>query len=151
MIIDKLENFELYSGISNRIKMAVEHLLKKDYSKTKPGKYELLDDTMFVIVNEYNTRENELNILEAHKRYIDFQYMLEGTEVIEYEMFDKHQIHQDYNKDDDYTLFKTRNISKVRFSEGMFSILFPNDLHMPGIIDGSESKVKKVVIKIRID
>jgi len=150
MIIDKIENIDLYSGISPNIKEAIEYIKGTDFSIMETGKYNI-NKNMFVLVNEYLTQENKLGILEAHKSYIDFQYILEGSEVIEYELFNKQKVHTVYNSEDDYILYyNTENKSQIQFKAGMFSILFPNDLHLPGVINNEISNIRKIVLKIMI-
>ncbi len=151
MIIDKFENIELYLGLSSSIKKAVDYIKHTDFPELKSGKYEIDGDRMFVYINEYTTKKNELNILEAHKKYIDFQYVIKGQEILEYEALGTQKIHKQYDEKDDYFLCFGKNKNRLIFEEGMFSILFPNDLHLPGVLDEKESFVKKVVIKILID
>jgi YhcH/YjgK/YiaL family protein len=38
----------------------------------------------------------------------------------------------------------------LRVEEGMFTIFFPEDLHRPSVKAGEISKVKKVVVKVKI-
>jgi len=33
---------------------------------------------------------------------------------------------------------------------GMFAVFFPDDLHMPGVKANGISKVKKIVVKVRV-
>jgi len=150
MIIDKIENIDLYSKVSENIKNAVEYIKQTNFSKMETGKHEI-NDNMFVLVNEYETQENELGILEAHKTYIDFQYILEGTELIEYELLNNQKVHTAYKTEDDYILyFNTENKSQIQFTAGMFAILYPNDLHLPGVINKQKRKIRKIVLKVRI-
>lgn len=148
MIIDKLKNKDLYCFQNPDIKKAFDHLLKTDTCNLKPGKHEIDGRRIFMLVNEYSTRENTLGILEAHKKYIDLQYMEKGSEIIEYEPLCDQKVFKEYNLKDDYSLYNSRNSTKLRIQEGMFAIFFPDDLHMPGIIDQSSVYVKKIVIKI---
>ena len=151
MILDKIQNIDLYSGISENIKNAIEYIKKTDFSEMKMGKHEI-NDKMFVLVNEYETKENELRILEAHRKYIDFQYVLEGNELIEYELMNKQKVYSEYNAEDDYILFhNTEYVSQIQFNEGMFAILYPNDLHLPGVINIEKSNIRKIVLKVLID
>ena len=150
MIIDKIENIDLYSGVSKNIKNAIEFIKAADFSEMKTGKHDI-NENMFVLLNEYETRENKLGILEAHKKYIDFQYILEGSEIIEYEPLNNQKIYKKYSIEDDYLLYySTENKSVIQFNAGMFSVLLPNDLHLPGIINKSKSKVRKIVLKVRV-
>lgn len=150
MILDKIENIEIYNGVSENIRRAIAYIKSTDFSTMQTGKHEI-DENMFLLVNEYETKDNELDILEAHKTYIDFQYIMEGSEIIEYELLNEQKIYKDYQTDDDYILFhKTKNVSQLKFSAGMFAILFPDDLHLPGVINASKSNIKKLVLKVLI-
>ena len=46
------------------------------------GKYEICSEDLYVVVQEYETREEGL--LEVHNKYIDIQCMVEGIEKIYY-------------------------------------------------------------------
>ncbi len=150
MIIDKIENIDMYAMVSENIKNAIEYIKKTNFLEMETGKHEI-NENMFVLVNAYETQENKLEILEAHKTYIDFQYILEGSELIEYELFNQQKIHTHYNTEEDYILYQTSKAkSQIQFNTGMFAILFPNDLHLPGVINKEKSKVKKIVLKIKM-
>ena len=41
MIIDTIENKDLYTILSPRIKMALEYLEKTDFSAKEPGRYDI--------------------------------------------------------------------------------------------------------------
>ena len=43
-----------------------------------PGKYDLLGDKLFVRMQEYATNPPEASLWEAHRKYIDIQFMLSG-------------------------------------------------------------------------
>lgn len=150
MIIDKIENISFYSNLTVNLDKAIAYIKNTDFSNMTVGRHEV-DKTMFLLVNEYQTQENNLGILEAHKSYIDLQYILEGSENIEYESFNNQIIHTEYNTVDDYILFQnTKNKSQIQFNAGMFAILFPDDLHLPGITNKNISSVRKIVLKVLI-
>ena len=44
-----------------------------------PGKYDLMGDKLFVRMQEYATNPLEASLWEAHRKYIDIQFMLSGT------------------------------------------------------------------------
>jgi YhcH/YjgK/YiaL family protein len=51
--------------------------------------------------------------------------------------------------DKDYTFYEGET-SFIRIDEGMFTVFFPDDLHMPCVQAGESSRVKKVVVKVQI-
>lgn len=152
MILDKLENSSSYSHLNERINRALDFLRETDFSVSEKGKIAIEGDKIFALVNEYVTQENENSILEAHRKYIDVQYVYSGEERIDFESLGDQVVYKSYDEDEDYWLCKTLGSSTLILSEGMFTIFNPQDLHLPGLnINGKSSSVKKVVVKVLID
>ena len=149
MIIDKLSNSHLYSGLDERINKAFAYLKKTDFSKMELGKYEIDGDTIFALVNEYNTKDESEGKLEAHKKYIDVQFVAKGSELMGYAPLENQIVIDEYNEQNDISFFiGEKSFPKV--DEGMFAIFFPTDVHLPGIKVDEKSYVKKVVIKVKV-
>lgn len=149
MIIDKLSNSHLYSSLSERITKALAYLKQTDFSNKELGKYDIDGDNIFVLLNEYNTKDESEGKLEAHKKYIDVQFVVKGSELMGYAPFQNQKVINEYNEQNDITFFEgERSFTKV--DEGMFAIFFPTDLHMPGIKVQKSEYVKKVVIKVKV-
>lgn len=151
MIIDKIENISLYKGLYKRLDFAFDYITNADFSNLKAGKYQIDGNDVFILVNEYETKLVKAEVLESHRKYIDVQYILSGEEVIEYSPFDKQVINRNYDSENDYSFYHTENSIKLTFKAGMFSIFLPEDLHMPGVISKSPSKIRKIVVKVLID
>ena len=49
MILDRIENTNLYYGISNRIKIALEYISNTDFSKLETGTYDIVKGEIFAI------------------------------------------------------------------------------------------------------
>lgn len=150
MIIDKIENAHLYKGLGNRIEKAFEYINNTDLKKIMPGKYEIDGENIFALINEYKTKPESEGKLEAHRKYIDVQYVISGKELIGYTPLGNQIILEPYREENDVEFFKGEK-SFTKVSEGMFAIFFPEDVHMPGIITGKISFVKKLVIKVRVN
>lgn len=149
MIIDKLSNSHLYSSLGERITKALTYLKQTDFAHMELGKYEIEDDKIFALVNEYNTKDESDGKLEAHKKYIDVQFVVIGSELMGYSPLQNQKVINEYNEQNDITFFEgERSFTKV--DEGMFAIFFPTDLHMPGIKVQKSEYVKKVVIKVKV-
>lgn len=149
MIIDKLSNSHLYSGLGERINKAFDYLNKTDFSKTELGKYEIDGDNIFALVNEYNTKNENEGKLESHKKYIDVQFVAKGKELMGFAPLGNQAIIDEYNEKNDITFFSGEK-SFTKVDEGMFAIFFPTDIHLPGIKINEKSYVKKVVIKVKV-
>lgn len=149
MIIDKIENYKLYTGLGKNIYSALEHIRNTDFTNKKTGRYDIDGENIFVIISDYTTKNITADsCLEAHRKYIDVQYMVKGAEQVGYAPLLTQVPVTEYNDEKDFIFFKGE-MSLVNFNTGMFTIFFPDDLHMPGV-GKNPSPVKKVVIKVKI-
>ena len=149
MIVDKIENSSLYLTLHHRFEKAFEFLRKTDFSLLEPSKYELDGEDLFAIVNKHKTQDFPEPKLEAHKKYIDIHYMHSGTENIAISTLIDQSPIQEYDPIDDFHLFLDETYN-IQLKNRMFAILFPDDLHLPGIRFKKTQKVIKVVIKVKI-
>jgi len=149
MIIDKLSNSNLYSGLGERINKAFAYLKETDFSKMELGKYEIDGENIYALVNEYNTKDESEGKLEAHKKYIDVQFVAKGSELMGFAPLENQTVIDPYNDQNDIT-FLNGEKSFTQVNEGMFAIFFPTDVHLPGIKVNEKSYVKKVVIKVKV-
>lgn len=150
MIIDKLSNSTLYSGLSEGIAKAFNYLQNINFNEVTPGKYEIDGDKVFAIVAEYQTKDESEGKPESHKKYIDVQYVAKGIELIGYVPLGIQEITEQYNENNDIIFYKTK-YSFIKLDEGMFAIFFPDDVHLPGITVDEKSFVKKVVVKVKVN
>jgi YhcH/YjgK/YiaL family protein len=148
MILDTLENSYLYNSISKRIAKGFDFLLHTDLEAIPSGKHDIEGDTIFALVQEYQTKPLTECKLESHKKYIDIQYVIRGEELMGVTTQNNQKI-LEVNEDKDYTFYEGTT-SLVRISKGMFTIFFPDDLHQPCVQTEFASEVKKVVIKVLI-
>lgn len=149
MIVDKLQHAGQYAELGERIKKGLEYLKNTDFLNMEPGEYEIDGRNLFAVVQSYNTKPIEEGKLEAHRKYIDIQYLAKGEELIGYAPLNNQEAYDDYNADNDYILYKGEN-SFVKLSEGMFAIFYPQDLHMPCLRIDEAAPVVKVVLKVLV-
>lgn len=149
MVIDKLENAGLYTGMHAHFVKAFEFLQNTDLANTEPGKYVLEGDKVFAMVQEYDSRNIEDCKLEAHRKYIDIQYVVSGEEQIGVDLLKDQPSKDGYNESNDVIFFDADS-SLVRMEAGVFAILYPDDLHMPGVKVDQSVQVKKVVVKVQV-
>lgn len=149
MILDKIENANLYKGIHPGIKKALNYIENADFKDLPMGKHEIEGNDLFVIFKEYDTKPVDGKLLEAHREYIDVQYIVEGAEQMGVTMHTGQVPKKQYDAVDDYMLFDER-YDIITVNKGMFAIFFPDDIHMPDITTGEPSNVKKAIFKVRI-
>ena len=152
MIFDKLENAHLYAGLSEGIAKALEMLKDSSLSEKADGRYDVDGDKLYYMVLRYTTKPVEQGRLEAHKDYIDVQYMASGDEVLGYCPPEGLEVEEPYNEKNDVLFYKeSAKVSMVNLDAGMFCILFPDDTHMPCLEVGKPADVCKVVFKVKIN
>lgn len=150
MIFDQLKNAELYFQINNRFRKAFDYLKSNDFNNIEPGKYEIDGEDIYAIVQQYDTKPMSSGKWEAHKKYIDIQFMVSGKEKMGYSHKNKMIVTHEYNSDKDALYLKGEGNFLVA-EAGYFAIFFPTDVHMPCIAINLSTPVKKVVIKVMSD
>lgn len=135
------------------IQNALSYLLKTDFSKLSNGKHLLQGEKMFVIIDEYKTEPLNEKLAEAHKKYIDIQFMISGKESIGFSLDGKGgELIEAYSDAKDAELYKAlENESSLVLVPGDYAIFFPGEIHRPGCFTESESVIKKAIVKISVN
>ena len=150
MIIDKIENVSRYDYVPFVNKVA-EFLKNNDIKTIANGKYDLGDEC-YVNVTEYLTKEEDEDglELEAHVNYLDVQLTASGEELLYYQAIELGESIIDYDKNKDVEFFSVEWANQVTLYPGNLAIIFPNDLHVGGLIADTAENVKKLVFKLKI-
>lgn len=148
MIIDHLKNASQYVGTDKRLAAALRYLQDTDLASVPPGRYEIDGSDVFALVQEYDSKLKEKGYWEAHRQYIDVQYVAKGAELMGYAHLDRLRPGAYDATRDFLPLEGEGDFFEVR--EGTFVILSSQDAHMPGIALTLPQPVKKVVVKVRV-
>jgi YhcH/YjgK/YiaL family protein len=149
MILDSLANASTYRPLGPRFAAAFDYLKKTDVANLAAGKYPIDGDNIFALVQENQLKPGE-GVFEAHRKYVDVQVILSGSERFGYANLAGVKVTKDYDDKDDYLLGDGKGTFFV-VPEGNFVIFYPHDAHMPGGAPGNDPvKVKKVVVKVRL-
>jgi len=152
MIVDRIENAHLYTGIGKRIAKALEVLRDTDFAAKENGRYDIDGDNIYYLLQRYTTEPAEKRRPEAHEKYIDIQYLAEGEELMGYCLLEGLEIDTPYNEEKDIIFYKQiKDIGRVNLLPGTFAVLFPQDGHMPKCQLDGPCEVLKVVVKVKID
>lgn len=150
MIVDKIENTPLYKNLGERIQKSFSYIKQTNLKNLNPGRYDIDGENIFALISEYQTKSEAEGKLEAHKKYIDVQYVIEGEELMGYAPLGSQEILEAYKEENDI-IFYTGEKVFIKVTKGMYAIFFPEDVHMPGISVKENSPVKKLVIKVRAE
>jgi YhcH/YjgK/YiaL family protein len=146
MIKDSIHNIFLYQNISFDLKKIIEFIKVNKLNDFSEGIFEI-DENLFFIVSEYYTHSFNSSLFECHKKYIDLQILIKGNELISLaDSFAK--VIDAYDNNKDIQFFEANSSIDLNIKENEFIIIFPHELHQPGIINFNSSKVKKAVFKI---
>lgn len=149
MIVDRIENAGLYHGLGERIRFALAALRDQGLLYRQAGRYELRGTEIVALPQSYPTRAPSECKWEAHRRYIDVQYIVEGEEAMGYANIRDMKLTQPYDEAKDVMFFEGQG-SVVTVKAGMFAIFFPEDVHKPGMDPGERQTVRKVVMKVLV-
>ncbi len=128
------------------------HFLKNANLKSLAlGKQELEGKHLFVAVSEYNSKDLNETKYESHKKYIDIQYVISGTEKMGLTTLDKVQLDGSYDEDKDLAFYVSEKGEYHTATPGNFLVFFPDDVHRPSIKVGESIPVKKAVVKLLIE
>jgi len=150
MIIDRIENASRYYALGTGITEALEYIKNNDLSKIESGKYEIHKDKVQMIVNEYEQKCIDRVTMEAHRRNIDVQYWVSGSELMGYAPLKSQSLLESFNEQKDFGNYAA-DASFSKLEPGMFAIYFPTDLHTAVEDVHCDSKVRKIVFKVAIE
>jgi YhcH/YjgK/YiaL family protein len=149
MIIDQIGNAHLYFTLHPKFKRAFEYVNQIDINTIPVGRYEIDGEAMYALVQEYDSKLNEEGKWEAHRRYIDLQYVVQGVEGIGYANI-HHLKQEEFDAAKDFLPLQGDG-DLMTLHSGSFVLLFPEDAHMPGMAIGAPAPVKKIVLKISVE
>jgi biofilm protein TabA len=131
---------------------AFAFLKNTDLDTIKPGRYVLDGENVFVSVTESPTKAFIASRFEAHRKYIDLQYVIKGKEKMGVAPIKNSKLTEDFDSGKDIGFYITEpQVTRYYVAKpGTFFLFFPSDAHCPGIrVNGFESDTK-LVVKIRV-
>ncbi|MEA4936544.1 MAG: YhcH/YjgK/YiaL family protein [Paludibacter sp.] len=128
---------------------AYNFLKETDLDNIQPGRYDLDKSGTFVTVSDYITKDADATFFEAHRKYVDIQYVPVGKEHIGItSLNDIDLVKMEYDEEKDIMFFFKADETKRLADKRNFLVFFPSDGHMPCLKVEKNEVVRKVVIKI---
>lgn len=128
---------------------AYSFLKEEGLSEKELGKYELDGNGTYANIEEYTTKDSAH--FEAHRKYIDIQYLVKGKEYIRISSMENITKEVSlYSEERDIEFFDKDEYTEHLLDGSNFIVLFPHQAHMPCMKVDSNMYVKKVVVKIPI-
>ena len=103
------------------------------------------------ILVQVNTTKvfNETMQSEAHRDYLDIQYIVEGEEVVGWAPLESLTLDGEFNTAKDKGMY-AGYVDMVRVGAGYCYVVFPEDAHMPNLCAGEPKEIKKLVLKLKV-
>lgn len=104
----------------------------------------------YALVSTYQTTSPDEKKFEAHRKYIDVQYVVTGEEIVHVADVSTLTIAEEYDETRDVAFFNDpASHETIVLRAGSFAVFYPEDAHRPGMTAGGlPSAVRKVVVKI---
>jgi biofilm protein TabA len=150
MFLDTLQGTLLDGQFGPRLASGLRWLARVS-ADAPDGRVDIDGDAVYALVQSYDTAPAADKKYESHRLYADVQYIIAGTEVIHYAPASELRPLTAYDSTGDCLLYADPEASTpLHMTPGTFAIFHPQDGHKPGCMNGAPSRVKKVVIKIRL-
>lgn len=144
--IDRLTDYKEIPYAQEVIKF-IEDFKKGDM---QTGRYDIDGDDAFAIASRYDTEPSQNRQFENHKKYIDIQVVLDGTEELHWAPKETlTQTAEEFSKGGDIAFYKGKMQSSVLLGGSACAVLFENDAHKPNVMYNDIQNVLKIVFKIR--
>ena len=147
MIIDHIENIMFYEALLPNLANGMKAL--NALEKREVGRYEF--DGGYFMIQKGVTKPMEEGTYEAHRKYIDVQIVLEGSEELAWKKYDDLTCAIPYNPEKDQERLDGPKDNVMRISEGMFYAAFPKDGHKAISHTKEQQSYVKCVMKLPVE
>jgi len=150
MVLDKLTNADRYVCMHPLFAQAFKFLQETDLATIATGVHEIEGKNLFAIVSEAAGTTKDNYKLEVHRKYIDIQYVISGTDHMGWkDLALCNEPNDPYNEEREAAFFPDKTENWFDVPAGSFTIFYPDDAHA-AMVTG-ERVVRKVVLKIAVE
>jgi biofilm protein TabA len=151
MIVADLKHIDRQCVMTDDMKKAVDFLRLRGIHELPDGRVELDSDRVFALVQRYETMQTPAPRFEAHRKYIDVQYIVSGEEIIGWTPMERMAITEAYDEEKD-VCFGEEPVewTPVHLRAGQLAVLFPEDGHAPKMAATTPVRVMKIVVKVAV-
>lgn len=152
MIYDKRANLDMYGNISQNLRTAVEFIKNVDLELMSEKEFQIIDNRIYGFIRIFEGKAHDAVFYEAHKKFIDIQYIIQGKETIFYANVQGMKSLQPYDGEKDIEFYTDPQLStRLDMQPGEFAIFFPHDAHKPCCQCYGETSSRKLVIKVETE
>ena len=150
MIFDHIDYRKAYFSIDPRIEKAFAYYFNLN-PDTPAGRYAIDGDNLFVMVQRPEKKNLNGKPLEYHRKYIDLQIVVKGSELFGYSHVSRFgEVVAPYDATRDVGLNADAGSIAIPAIQGDFFLFWPQDGHKACGEDGNADELVKLCFKMRI-
>jgi biofilm protein TabA len=148
LILDELTAAARYEKLHAGFRAGFEFLKQTNLASLESGRHEIEGDQVFALINRDPGRGRAGARLEAHRKYIDIQFLVSGQEEIGWRrLAECSRPIEPFNVERDIIFFEDEPLAWIVLPVGKFMIFYPQDAHAPLAAIGDNLKA---VIKVAV-
>lgn len=148
MIICPWKDIRRYAGIVPGLEEAIATV--ESLQSMEPATYPLSNGGKVVVNAPALTRDGEGRNLEAHRNFLDIQYIVEGEEYMGWAPTDALDVAVEYSAQKDCSMHSGA-CEFIHIPAGFCYIVFPEDAHLPQVhLNGKQTQERKILVKLKV-
>jgi YhcH/YjgK/YiaL family protein len=153
MIITDLEHASEQLPQTSAFQHAIAFLKRTDLPTLPDGTIEIDGKRVYASIQSYETFPSHTPYkFEAHRQYLDIQYIVDGEEAIGWTPANQIAFNTPYDSvgDIQFGVAPVEQTMAVNVRRGQLVVLYPSDGHAPRHSIRAAMPVKKIVIKVAV-
>ena len=152
MIITNVNNEIQNKSLAKDIRFCIE-FAKKNENKILSlvnGSYDVGYNNIKMNLGKYFTKSENEKFWESHKKYLDVQIMINGTEKVAINDIRDMKV-KSFDEERDLTILEGDKAFDIIMKTGDVLVFFPNDVHKPelNVSENDDSgNIRKIVTKV---
>ena len=152
MIITNVNNEVQNKSLAKDIRFCIE-FAKKNENKILSlvnGSYDVGYNNIKMNLGKYFTKSENEKFWESHKKYLDVQIMINGTEKVAINDIRDMEV-KSFDEEKDLTILEGDKAFDIIMKTGDVLVFFPNDVHKPelNVSENDDSgNIRKIVTKV---
>lgn len=102
-----------------------------------------------ILVQDVTSGSPEGRLCEAHRKFLDIQYIVDGEETVGWAPLDSLTLTGEFSEEKDIG-FYAGPVDYFRVTAGNCYVAFPEDAHMPALHLDKERTYRKLVLKLHL-
>lgn len=146
MILCPWKDLPRYLGVNPGLEEAINTI--NALENHEAARYPLSNNGAVMVKTATSKKAGDL--LEAHRKFLDIHYTLEGTETMGWADLSTLTPAGEFNEQNDGGMFRGE-CQFIQIPAGYCCVVFPEDAHMPQVhLDDTPVELRKIVVKLKV-